>query len=315
MILGEMEYHLSPEDRAAHAATLAKLGLYVVEVKDEDEVVLVVKAPGEAPGKLRDLAEEQVDKRKGKTYLKGTEIELNGTSEKMSKSRGNVINPDDVVSQYGADSLRLYEMFMGPLEAVKPWNMSSIKGVYGFLNRVWRLIVDEAAETPVRNANVRDVEPDPATLKLLHKTIKKVTEDTEHLRLNTAIAAMMEFSNHLTKEVEMRPVKVLEPFVLLLAPHAPHIAEELWQVLGHKASLAYEPWPKFDPDLVRDDEIEIPVQISGKVKAKLMVPADADAATLEKIALADSKVQELIAGKTVRKVIAKPKQMVSIVVG
>jgi leucyl-tRNA synthetase len=240
---------------------------------------------------------------------------LGENNEKMSKSRGNIINPDDVVRDYGTDSLRLYEMFMGPLEAMKPWNMRGVEGVSRFLSRVWRLIVDEAAETPTLNANVKEIEPDAETLKLLHKTIKKVTEDTEGLRFNTAISAMMEFSNHLTAKVETRPKKVLEPFVLLLAPYAPHVAEELWQVLGHPSTLAYEPWPVFDPALVCDDEIEIPVQINGKVKAKLLVPTDADAATLEKLALADPKVQELIAGKTVRKVIAKPGQMVSIVIG
>jgi leucyl-tRNA synthetase len=240
---------------------------------------------------------------------------LGENNEKMSKSRGNVINPDDVVRDYGADSLRLYEMFMGPLEAMKPWNMRSVEGVSRFLSRVWRLIVDEAAETPTRNASVQDVAPDAETLKLLHKTIQKVTEDTEGLRFNTAIAAMMEFTNHLTAKVEVRPTKVLEPFVLLLAPYAPHVAEELWQVLGHTTTLAYEPLPQFDPALVREDEIEIPVQINGKVKAKLVVPTDADAAALEKLALADPKVQELIAGKSVKKVIAKPKQMVSIVIG
>ena len=240
---------------------------------------------------------------------------LGENNEKMSKARGNVVNPDDVVEQYGADSLRLYEMFMGPLEAMKPWNTRSVEGVSRFLSRVWRLIVDEAAELPGRNVNVQDVEPDAETLKLLHKTIQKVTEDTEGLRFNTAIAAMMEFSNHLTAKVEVRPIKVLEPFVLLLAPYAPHVAEELWQVLGHLTTLAYEPWPAYDPALVRDDEIEIPVQINGKVKARIMVPADADAATLERLALADPRVQELIAGKPVRKVIAKPKQMVSIVLG
>jgi len=206
-------------------------------------------------------------------------------------------------------------MFMGPLEAMKPWNMRSINGVHRFLDDVWGFVVDETAETPKLNVAVKDVEPDDQTLKLLHKTIQKVTEDTESLRFNTAISALMIFKNHLRDEVKIRPRKILEPFVLLLAPYAPHIAEELWQVLGHKTSLAYEPWPAYDPALVRDDEIEIPVQINGKVKAKLMVPADADAAMLEKIALADPKVQEQIAGKTVRKVIAKPRQMVSIVIG
>jgi leucyl-tRNA synthetase len=262
------------------------------------------------------LDEEDVEKQGDTFVLKANPaVRIDARAYKMSKSRGNVVNPDTVVHEHGADSLRLYEMFMGPLEAMKPWNMRSIKGVYGFLSRVWRLIVDEAAETPKLNAAVEDVEPDAETLKLLHKTIRKVTEDTEALRFNTAIAAMMEFTNHLTGKVDVRPRKVLEPFVHLLAPYAPHVAEELWQVLGHTTSLAYEPWPAFDPALVRDEEIEIPVQINGKVKAKLMVPADADAATLEKLALADPKVQEQIAGKTVRKVIAKPRQMVSIVVG
>lgn len=239
---------------------------------------------------------------------------LGENNEKMSKSRGNIINPDDVTDQYGADSLRLYEMFMGPLEAIKPWSMRSVEGVYRFLSRVWRVIVDENAENPKLHPNVKDVDADAETLKLLHKTIKKVTEDTEGLRFNTAIAAMMEFNNHLTGLGEVRPKKVLERFVLLLAPYAPHAAEELWQVLGHSSTLAYEPWPAYDPALVRDDEIEIPVQINGKVKAKLIIPADADAAALERIALADPKIQELIAGKTVKKVIVKPKQMVSIVV-
>ena len=261
------------------------------------------------------LTEEQVEKQEDAFVLKeDPSIRVDGRAYKMSKARGNVVNPDTVVEQYGADSLRLYEMFMGPLDAVKPWSTRSVVGVYRFLERAWELTVDKAAETPVRNANVRDVEPDPDTLKLLHKTIKKVTEDTEDLRFNTAIAEMMKFSKHL-KDLAEVPVQVLEQFVLLLAPYAPHVAEELWQVLGHTTTLAYEPWPKFDPELVRDDEIEIPVQINGKVKAKLMVPADADAAALEKLALADPKVQELIAGKTVRKVIAKPRQMVSIVVG
>ncbi len=260
--------------------------------------------------------EEEVIRKAGKFYLKADEnVEVTPRAEKMSKSRGNVINPDDVVSQYGADSLRLYEMFMGPLEAMKPWNMRGVEGVYRFLSRVWRVIVDDAAENPVLHANVKDVGPDPETLKLLHKTIKKVTEDTEGLRFNTGISALMEFNNHLTAKVEVRPKSVLESFVLLLAPYAPHVAEELWQVLGHASTLAYEPWPTFDPALVRDDEIEIPVQIAGKIKAKLLVPVDADAATLEQLALADPKVREAIGGKTVKKVIVKPKQMVSIVIG
>jgi len=239
---------------------------------------------------------------------------LGENNEKMSKSRGNVINPDDVVKDYGADSLRLYEMFMGPLEAVKPWNMKGVEGVYRFLSRVWRQIVDETAETPVLNATVKNVEPDKETLRLLHHTIQKVTEDTEHLHFNTAISCMMEFSNHLTGKTE-RPMKAMETLVLLLAPYAPHAAEELWSVLGHTKSLAYEPWPKFDLALTKADEVEIPVQINGKLRTKLVAPAEIDNAALEALALADEKVKELIAGKTIKKLIVVPKKLVNIVVG
>jgi leucyl-tRNA synthetase len=315
LILGETEF-IGFQQARVEAEKLIPTGEWVSARQvnfDGDKASTKEKQP--RPLALIHLDEEQVEKQGDTFVLKANqEIRVDARAYKMSKSRGNVVNPDTVIEQYGADSLRLYEMFMGPLEAMKPWNMHGVEGVSRFLARVWRLIVDEAAETPTLNANVMDVAADAETLKLLHKTIKKVTEDTESLRFNTAIAAMMEFTNHLTGKVEVRPKKVLEPFVLILAPYAPHIAEELWHVLGHKTTLAYEPWPAFDPALVRDDEIEIPVQINGKVKAKLMVPADADAATLEKLALADPKVQEQIAGKTVRKVIAKPKQMVSIVV-
>jgi leucyl-tRNA synthetase len=305
MILGDMEFTGFQKD-----------GRWITG-KDVtfDGDVATTKGKNPQPVALVKLTEERVEKQGDAFVLKDDPaIRVDGRAYKMSKARGNVVNPDSVVEQYGADSLRLYEMFMGPLDAVKPWSTRSVVGVYRFLEKAWEFTVDKAAETPVRSANVRDVEPDPETLKLLHKTIKKVSEDTEHLRFNTAIAEMMKFSNHL-KDLTVVPVKVLESFVLLLAPYAPHIAEELWQVLGHKTSLAYAPWPKFDPELVRDDEVEIPVQINNKIKARLMVPADADAAMLEKLALADPTVQEQLAGKTVRKVIARQKQLVNIVVG
>jgi leucyl-tRNA synthetase len=226
---------------------------------------------------------------------------LGENGEKMSKSRGNVVNPDDVIREYGADSMRLYEMFMGPLEAVKPWQMNGVVGVYKFLSRVWRLIVDDTQLSLTLHPAVTDCEPDKETLRQLHRTIQKVTEDTEQLRFNTAIAAMMEFSNYLTKQ-ETRPRKVLEPFVLLLAPYAPHIAEELWRALGHPASLAYEPWPQFDPALTVADTIEVPVQVNGKVKTRLTLPADADSVAIQAAALADAKVHEAIGGKTVKMV-------------
>lgn len=239
---------------------------------------------------------------------------LGENNEKMSKARGNVVNPDDVVKDYGADSLRLFEMFMGPLEAVKPWSTKGVEGVYRFLGRVWRMLIDDAADTVRLNPSVQEIEPDKETLRVLHRTIQKVTEDTEKLSFNTAIAAMMEFTNHFTKQ-DVRPKRVMETFVLLLAPYAPHVAEELWAALGHTTTLAYEPWPKFDPALVKADTIEIPVQVNGKLRAVLTVPAGIDAAGLEAAAKADPKVIEAIAGKTIKKVIAKPPQMVNLVVG
>lgn len=315
MILGEYEYHTTPEAAEKHAAALTERSIVAVTIpkKDDDDkpsVILKLQTP---EGKLLALPDELIEKAKGKTFLKGTTLELAGKAEKMSKSRGNVINPDDVVREYGADSLRLYEMFMGPLEAVKPWSMKGVEGVFRFLNRVWRLMIDDQSMSLALHPSVQDAEPDRETQRLLHRTIQKVTEDLDGLRFNTAISAMMEFTNHLTKQ-EVRPRSVLEPFVLLLAPFAPHIAEELWQALGHQESLAYAPWPQFDPELTKADAIEIPVQINGKVRARVTVPAEIDAAALEAAALAEPKVQEALAGKTVKMVKVVPQRLVNIVV-
>jgi leucyl-tRNA synthetase len=260
------------------------------------------------------LVEDEYEIREGRFFKKGSDFEYLGRSEKMSKSRNNVINPDDVVNDYGADSMRLYEMFMGPLEAVKPWSMRGVEGVYRFLGRVWRVFIDDRAEEMGLSEAVQDVPPDKETLRQLHVTIQRVTEDLDGMRFNTAIAAMMEFNNHLTS-LKVRPRSVLEPFVLLLAPFAPHLAEELWQVLGHRQTLAYESWPKFDPALTKTEETEIPVQINGKLRLRLMVPTDIDKAGLEKIALADKRVCALVEGKQVCKVIVVPGKMVNIVVG
>jgi leucyl-tRNA synthetase len=306
MILGEMEYHINPEQYARHAGDWATWGITPVHrpAKDDDDRETYVLPVGE----------DRVEKKQGKTYLKGTSVELVGRADKMSKSRGNVVNPDDIVKEYGADSLRLYEMFMGPLEAVKPWNTKGVEGVYRFLSRVWRLIVDEAAETPRLNETVIACVPEKDTLRLFHNLIRKVGEDIEALRFNTAIAAMMEFLNHLSK-LEARPLSIVEPFVLLLAPFAPHVAEELWAVLGHTESLAYAPWPVFDPALTVADEIEIPVQVNGKVKARVTVPAEISDQDLQAIALKDAKVAEALAGKTVKQIRVVPKRLVNIVVG
>ncbi len=241
------------------------------------------------------------------------EPDENGKAEKMSKSRGNVINPDDIVRDYGADSLRLYEMFMGPLEQTKPWQMSGVEGVYRFLGRVWRMIVDERAETVKLADAVVDAAPTDEQLRVLHKTIKAVTDDIDRLSFNTAISRMMEFSNCMSSQ-EARPKSVLSQFVQLLSPFAPHIAEELWNVLGHANTLAYEPWPTYDPALLVEDSVEVPVQFNGKLRSKIVVPANSDAAALEAAARADEQVQKNLEGKTVVKVVAVPGRMVNFVV-
>lgn len=238
---------------------------------------------------------------------------LGENNEKMSKSRGNVINPDTIVKEYGADSMRLYEMYMGPLEDLKPWSTEGVNGVFGFLNRAWRLMVDDRAETMQLNASVVDAPPTPEQSRILHKTIGAVTEDIEKLKFNTAIARMIEFTNFFTKEAE-RPREVMNKFVLLLAPFAPHIAEELWQALGHKETLAYESWPKFNAELAKEDTIEIPVQINGKVRSKLTVATGTSAADQEAAAKKDARVSELIDGKQILKVVVVPGRLVSFVV-
>ncbi|MCA9111204.1 MAG: leucine--tRNA ligase, partial [Planctomycetaceae bacterium] len=238
---------------------------------------------------------------------------LGENNEKMSKSRGNVINPDDVVTQYGADSLRLYEMFMGPLEQVKPWSMSGVEGVFRFLGRVWRMIVDERAEDVTLSPAVQDVPLTDDQQRVLHKTIKVVTEDIEKLSFNTAISRMMEFTNVFT-QAEVRPKSAMESLVLLLSPFAPHLAEELWEVLGHAKTLAFEPWPTHDESMLVENEVEVPVQVNGKLRAKIMVPLDANPQAMQEIAKASEDVQKQIEGKQVVKVIAVPGRMVNFVV-
>lgn len=240
-------------------------------------------------------------------------IRLESRAYKMSKSRGNVVNPDAVVAEYGADSLRLYEMFMGPLEAVKPWSMEGVNGVRGFLDRAWRMIVNERSETLELHPAVQAAEPTAEQNRVLHKTIKGVTDDIDRLAFNTAIAKMMEFTNFFTK-CDCRPRAAMERLVLLLAPFAPHVAEELWQLLGHAKSLAYEPWPQFQEEYLKEDTVEVPVQISGKLRGRIVAPAGASAADLEAAAKADERIAALLAGKTVVKCIVVPGKMVNFVV-
>jgi leucyl-tRNA synthetase len=232
---------------------------------------------------------------------------------KMSKSRGNVVNPDRVVAEYGADALRLYEMFMGPLEATKPWSMDGVSGVRGFLGRVWRLVVDEEADELSLHPALQDVPPTEEQNRLLHRTIRQVTHDLGRMQFNTAIARLMEFTNFFTRE-SCRPRSAMERFVLLLAPFAPHIAEELWQALGHERSLAYEAWPEWDEAAVRESRVDVVVQINGKVRGKVNVAADATEDEIQAAARADERISRLLAGHEVIKVIVAAGKLVSFVV-
>jgi leucyl-tRNA synthetase len=263
---------------------------------------------------------------------------LGEDNQKMSKSRGNVIPVDVPVKEVGTDALRLYEMFMGPLEMVKPWSSKGVEGVYRFLGRVWRLFVDEKSETAFEqsltaspekgpalldeihlSAAIKDVEPTPDQLKTLHAAIKKVTEDLDGLRFNTAISALMVFVNE-AMTWEVKPRAALREFLVLLHPFAPHLAEELFARLNaaspnQPATLAYVPWPKFDPALLVSDTMEIPVQVNGKLRDKITVATNTSQADIEAAALNSPKAKEFMEGKTVKKVIFVPKRLVNIVVG
>ena len=236
------------------------------------------------------------------TKLVNQGIILGEDGQKMSKSRGNVINPDAVVAEYGADSLRLYEMFMGPLTQSKAWSMNGVEGVYRFLGRVWRMF-EKVEEAPVGAVMER----------LLHRTIQKVTKDIENLDLNTPISHLMVLSNELAKE-PVKSKKAMEAFVLLLAPFAPHVSEELWQRLGHPQSLAYESWPIFDARLVEETEIEIPIMVNGKVKSKLLVQASWGEAQIEALAMKDEKIIAALQGKTIRQKKYVPKKIYTLAV-
>ncbi len=235
---------------------------------------------------------------------------LGQDGQKMSKSRGNVVNPDKVIADYGADSMRLYEMFMGPLEVVKPWNMQGVEGVHRFLQRAWRMIIDEG-NGELAEA-VKKADADEATLRLLHQTIKKVGDDIESFGFNTAISQMMIFVNHLSKQ-RVRPKSVVEKFILILSPFAPHIAEELWETLGHTESLTYEPWPQYDSQLIREKEIELAVQVNGKIKDRIVVAADAGEEQIRQKALSCEKVTAAMAGKPAKKIIVVKPRIVSII--
>jgi len=233
--------------------------------------------------------------------------ELVESVEKMSKSLKNVVNPDDVIAEYGADAFRLYEMFMGPLEASKPWNTRDVPGQVRFLQRVWRMIAGDED-----TASLLADQADPAVEHALHKVVKKVGEDVDAMKFNTAIAAMMEFVNAVFRAGTITPDQAGR-FVLILAPFAPHIAEELWQRLGHDRSLAYEPWPGYDEAMLARDTVELAVQVNGKTRGRITVGADASEDEIISAALADEKVSAHVEGKTVVKKIVVPGRLVNLV--
>ena len=252
----------------------------------------------------------EVAPREGKFFWTGPdgEIEVNQEFGKIGKSLKNSVSPDEICEEYGADTLRVYEMSMGPLEASRPWATKDVVGAHRFLQRVWRVVVDETTGEP----RVSDDALSDETLKQLHRTIAGVNEDYAALRNNTAAAKLIEYTNHLTKEAVTARAAV-EPLVLMVAPLAPHLAEELWRRLGSEKSLAHGPFPVADERYLVDDTVEYPVQVNGKVRGKIVVAADADKATLEAAALADEKVQAFLAGATPKKVIVVPGRLVNIV--
>ena len=269
------------------------------------------QAEGDTPARV---PADQVEKQGEHFVLRDAPtIRVESRAYKMSKSRGNVVNPDQVVRDFGADSLRLYEMFMGPLEATKPWSTTGVSGVRGFLDRCWRLMVDERADELTLAPQVCDDQPTDDQLRELHRTIAKVTKDIQSLSFNTAIAKMMEFVNFCTP-LERRPRAILEPFVTVLAPFAPHLAEELWKLLGRPAPVSLAAWPAVEEQWLKDDTVEIPVQIQGKLRGRVVVPAGADAGAMQAAATADPKIAELLEGKQVVKVVAVPGRLVNFVV-
>jgi leucyl-tRNA synthetase len=230
---------------------------------------------------------------------------LGSDNEKMSKSRGNVVNPDDIVQSQGADALRMYEMVMGPLEAVKPWQTSQVSGVVRFIQRVYN-VVATATENQATGM-------DDETLRIMHKTMKKVTEDIESMSFNTAISALMVYTNHLQSLGDKVPVEAAEKLALMVSPFGPHLGEECWNMLGHKDSLAYEPWVQFDEDLCVDDTVSIGVQVNGKARGEITIAADADQDVAVAAAKEIDRVKTQIEGKDIKKIIYVPGRILNLI--
>ena len=299
MILGELEYTAYRDARTKERISAEDITGGLIKGTDREvDAVQVGEALVEKVGEhfvLRDAPEFHLDVR----------------AHKMSKSRNNVVNPDDVLAAYGADAFRLYEMFMGPLEQVKPWNTRGVEGTFRFLNRVWRLMAGEA-DGP--SAALRSVDPSPEQLRLLHRTIQRVTQDIEALRMNTAISALMEFINGAYKW-DCLPRPVAEAFVLLLSPFAPHLAEDLWERLGHETTLAYEPWPVLDEACLAEETVRIAVQVNGRVRATIEVSPEADRAAVLEEARSQENVARHLGSRAPSKEIYVPGRIVNFVAG
>jgi len=306
MILGEMEYtlfldenggYLSPEQAERYDGELTRIKLTDEDI-EKTATGFVLKAEAAS---LHGLSGHD------------GELAIEARSYKMSKSRGNVINPDDVIKEYGADALRLYEMFMGPLEQVKPWSMRGVEGVYRFLKRVWRVFVDDRSGT--LNEDLHQAEPSREQLKVLHETIKKVTEDIEGGRYNTAISQLMIFNNEAMKW-DKKPLEVMQTFLVLLSPFAPHIAEELWSRLGNAQTIAAEHWPAHNGEYLVADSFTYAIQVNGKVRATLELPATqaSDKTTVLELAKKEPLIARYLAEGNLVKEIFVPLKIVNFVV-
>ncbi len=298
MILGETEYTVFSDKNGGPISAEQASDLSAEEMEAKGIV-------------SRKISEEETEKSGDFFILKDhPAIRVDARAHKMSKSRGNVINPDEIIGNYGADTLRLYEMFMGPLEAIKPWSMNGVEGVYRFLSRVWRLFIEDRSEK--LNSHIVEKKPDKEQLSELHKAIKKITEDIENLRFNTAISAMMIFVNEAYKWPEI-PKSVLHDFLVIVNPFAPHLTEELWQRLGFEQTIAAQNWPVYDEKYLQVDETEWVIQINGKIREKMMASVQLEKEDAEKMAKNFGRMPELLEGKTVRKVIVVPGKLVNIV--
>ena len=310
LILGEAEYTAFQNDAGNYFSTAEFESIEL----EEQTMFGIMKDGTRIPG-VKVSADMVEKKGEGFVLKSAPAVRVDARSFKMSKSRGNVVNPDDVIEHYGADSLRLFEMFMGPLEQVKPWSTAGVEGVYRFLQRVWRNMFDENDAV-----KVVDAPPAEAVNRALHKTIKRVTDDIDRMSFNTAIAAMMEFNNVLTDTGKTAPLsrQVAVSFLRLLEPFAPHFAEEVHarvaNASGPPSSITVRPWPVVDPALLVESTLEIPVQVNGKLRGRITVAADADEATILSAAVADAEVQKQIAGKEVKKKIYVKGRMVNLVV-